>query len=94
MIHKIKTLRRLTPKDNQLVLRYGKTKEHSADLVAYNGKLAYDGPALLLNALARERYEPDFHSNKNIKVVKSVLDELDEKGFDLSTLKFSIELKE
>lgn len=83
--HPGKRYRRRTAKDNQIMLYYGKAYTYDApDICVAWGKQAGKPTANLIMSAFCE-------THKLIDV--SLIEELDRRGFDVTTIKFSIEKK-
>jgi hypothetical protein len=87
-------LRTPKAKPGQLVVAWGRVDRHSNPSVVY----AYpdrDGKCdsrVLCDALEGERYQPTL-SRPGYTVEKSLLEELEERGYDLTTLRITISKK-
>lgn len=82
------------PKPDTLKVCWGRADSYSEPSLVYvypdrDGKAA---TRLLMTALEGDRYAPDF-GPRGYKVEKSVAKELEERGYDLTTLKLTIKRK-
>lgn len=97
---KTKRYRRRKAKPGQLIAYYGKAERWDKPdvCIAWGGDGAKQADASLLYvALCAKRMEPCLRSESPIKsdhkFVESFVEELEKRGYDLTTLKFSIEQK-
>lgn len=89
----MKRLRAPKAKPGQLVARWGKV-EGNIDLCYAWGPGVDRSDARLLNTvLSGERYRPSMKNYPGYEVGPSFFDELESRGYDLTTLKFSVEKK-
>lgn len=85
-----KYYKRVHAKDNQLLLRYGKADSYSGDdLVVAHGKECSSTDSSLLMQLITS----DTLVYNSTKTEPSFLQELEKRGYDIKTLKISIEKK-
>lgn len=96
----VKRYRKRTPKPGQLIAYYGRLDGDSPDVVfAWGGGGANSRHGALLHyifgsaRLELANFEENKRSGREWIFGKSALQRLEEAGFDLSTLRFSIELK-
>lgn len=98
----MKRYRARKAKPGQLLLYYGKLPGDSPDIVgAWGGEGASSRDSkLLMNAFCSKRLslafsDEDRKKSGNLPYFwdKNLIDELTDRGYDISTLKFSIELK-
>ena len=59
----------------------------------WNSPASKSDSHLLHNVLCNKRFLPSFLSPKEWQEEKSLIDELEERGYDITTLKFSIKKK-
>lgn len=97
---KKKRYRRRKAKPGQLIAYYGKAERWDKPhvCIAWGGDGANQADASLLNlVLCEKRVQPCLRSESPIhsdhKFVESFIDELEKRGYDITTLKFSIEQK-
>ena len=76
-------------KDGELKAQWGKLQHDNPDIIIVNGQGVPKHDAYLLyNTLCSERYSPFLKERK-----KPFYEELESRGYDLTTLKFSIQKK-
>jgi hypothetical protein len=93
-----KRYRRRAAKPGQLIAYWGKTSRHDAPDVCIawggDGAVRADGH-LLYGALCAKRIEPCLRSESPIgsdhRFIHSFVEELERRGYDLTTLRFSVE---
>lgn len=87
-------LRTPKAKPGQLVVAWGRVDRHSNPSVvyAYPDRDGKSDSRLLCDALEGERYQPTL-SRPGYTVEKSLLEELEERGYDLTTLRITISKK-
>jgi hypothetical protein len=92
----MKRLRTPKAKPGELVVAWGRVDKHETPSICY----AYpdrDGKCdsrLLCDALEGPRYRPDFRNgHAGYTVEKSLMKELEERGYDLTTLRLTIRRK-
>lgn len=90
----MKRVRPLGPaKDGQIKVGWGREPHETPDICYAWGNGVPKGDAnMVMHALSSERLRPTLTGNPQWE--KSILDELEERGYDLTTLKFSIQKKE
>lgn len=91
----MKRWRAPTAKAGQIKVAYGKADIHSAPdiCVAWGDGVDMRCTArLIMNAITQENYRPDF-AKSGYRAENSLVDELEARGFDITTLKISIERK-
>jgi hypothetical protein len=83
-------MRRRTPKDGELLLRWSEKED---DLECAYGAGCVDGLGIAFNAFTREHIRVLSAYQGQPEFLPSFLDELKARGYDLSTLNFSIQKK-
>jgi hypothetical protein len=87
-----KRYRRPKTKEGQIVAQLGKVDGDIDICIFYGDNVPRCDRALVLNALCGGRMRFDF-DNQRPAFDPSLIDELDARGYDLDTLRFSIERK-
>lgn len=87
--------RRPPYRDGELALYYGPVDRGDSDDVVVQGGLGVDprDRAFLIFAMQGSRWKEPSHRGGPAEKEHSILHELEERGYDLSTLRFSIKKK-
>jgi hypothetical protein len=92
---KRKVWRRRSTKPNTVAVYYGRDDDGAIGLIGGWGDGARRGDAMFLMwALGEDRNRPSFETFPGLKKEPSILAELEARGYDLTTLKISIERKQ
>ena len=82
------------PKEGQVKVAWARQPHHEPDVcIGWGVGVPKADANLILHALTSERMTLDFPSGKH-RWDKSLVDELEVRGYDITTLKFSIQKKE
>lgn len=81
-------------KDGAIKFQYGRNDGELDFMVLFGNGVPRFDRALVMNAFTSMRCHPDFHSPGGVAFDDSFVVELEKRGYDISTLRFSIERKE
>jgi len=91
---KKKVYRNRQTKPDTIEVYYGRDRDGQVDLVFAWGEGAHKGDAAtVMDIIQRKQHRGSFETFPNLKECPSLLEELEERGYDLTTLKFSIQKK-
>lgn len=80
-------------KDGVIKFQYGRNDGELGFMVLYGNDVPRCDRALVMNAFTSNRCHPDFKSPAGVAFDDSFVVELENRGYDISTLRFSIERK-
>lgn len=90
-----KRVRTPTPKDDTLIVAWGRTDSYSAPSLVYvypNRDIKCDS-RVVMEALEGPRHEHSFETYPNMKTIPSLIEELESRGYDITTLRLTIKKK-
>lgn len=80
-------------KDGSIKFQYGRNDGELDFMVLFGNDVPRCDRALVMNAFTSKRCHPDFKSPAGVVFDDSFVVELEKRGYDISTLRFSIERK-